>query len=208
MSKKYSDLKTPLWTRIAIAVIGFVLVGGTIVGFIAAAAQTQNKAIDPDQIANERAQKQYEDAVKVQKKQMAERQKTLRPLEGFADKVGKFDAGAVTSLTVDTLKSGDGKALDEKSKVVVDYTGWTPDGMIFDSTTAAKSDGSLANESTTLGLDEVIEGWKKGLAGKNSGGVYLLTVPAELAYGSMGDQSGVIKPNTPLKFIVKVDGAK
>lgn len=212
MSKRYSDLKTPLWTRITIAIIGIVLVGGTIVGFIVAAAQTQNPEIDPTQIAQQKAQNDYEEQLKEAQKQTDKRKKTLRAISGYADKVGSFDAASITSLNVETLKNGDGKTLSSDTTIVADYTGWTPDGTIFDSTTTTKnSDGSgsdTTNSSATFKLDEVIKGWTEGLAGKNVGGVYLLSIPSDLAYGAQGDGSGTIQPDTPLKFLVSVLGAK
>ncbi len=76
------------------------------------------------------------------------------------------------------------------------YTGWTPGGIVFDSSLRR-------GEPIPFTLTEVIKGWTRGLAGMKPGGVRRLYIPSALAYGSLG-QGKDIPPNTDLIFEVKL----
>jgi len=196
---KHSGSQTPRWQRVAIWTITIALAGGTIAGFIFMIVATQNPKVDPTTIAQNQQQQQYDQALKQYQEQLAARQKTLRALDGYADKVTSFDATSVTSLQVETLTEGNGATVGDSATISANYTGWTPDGKIFDSTNTTSG-----NTSASFALNQVITGWAQGLTGKRAGGVYLLTIPADLAYGSSGSSDGSIAPNTPLKFIVQI----
>jgi FKBP-type peptidyl-prolyl cis-trans isomerase len=62
------------------------------------------------------------------------------------------------------------------SEVTVHYTGWTTDGMKFDS---SRDSGQPA----TFTLDGVIRGWTEGVQMMVEGETRRFWVPAELAYG-------------------------
>lgn len=191
---------TPRWQRIVIWVIAIAMITGTIAGLIFMVLATQDSKIDPNTIAQEEATKKYQEQIEEYRKQQAETRKSYRGLDGYADKVASFNADDVKNMIVETLKEGDGATISDSDKLKVNYTGWTPDGSIFDST---KTDGQDASP-TTLSLDSVIKGWKEGLAGKKVGGVYLLTIPADMAYGKDGSGDGAIGANEPLKFLIEV----
>lgn len=195
-----SRSKTPLGQRIFIWVIAVVLTLGTIVGLIFMVWATQDSDVDPNSIAQEEVNEQYEQAYEEYQKQLEEERQKYRALDGYDDKVGAFDADSVKELSVETLKEGDGATISESDTVKINYTGWTPDGKIFEST---KSDGKDANPQT-FQLSGLIQGWIDGLTGKKVGGVYLLTIPSDLAYGETGNSDGSIQPNTPLKFLIEV----
>src|SRR5262249_18616777 len=85
------------------------------------------------------------------------------------------------------------------STVTVNYTGWLYD--------ASKTDGKgLQFDSSigrtpfqfTLGTNQVIQGWDRGIPGMKIGGRRRLVIPPSLAYGSM--RSGPIPPNSTLVF--------
>jgi len=85
------------------------------------------------------------------------------------------------------------------STVTVDYTGWLYD--------ASKTDGKgLQFDSSigrtpfqfTLGTNQVIQGWDRGIPGMKIGGRRRLVIPPSLAYGSI--RSGPIPPNSTLVF--------
>jgi len=85
------------------------------------------------------------------------------------------------------------------STVTVDYTGWLYD--------ASKSDGKgLQFDSSigrtpfqfTLGTNQVIQGWDRGIPGMQLGGKRRLVIPPSLAYGNI--RSGPIPPNSTLVF--------
>ncbi len=195
-----SRSKTPLGQRIFIWVIAVVLTLGTIVGLIFMVWATQDSDVDPNSIAQEEVNEQYEQAYEEYQKQLEEERQKYRALDGYDDKVGAFDADSVKELSVETLKEGDGATISESDTVRINYTGWTPDGKIFEST---KSEGEDATPQT-FQLSGLIQGWIDGLTGKKVGGVYLLTIPSDLAYGETGNSDGSIQPNTPLKFLIEV----
>ena len=173
---------TPRWQRIAIWIIAIVMLGGTLAGLVFMVLSTMDSKINPSNIAREEQAKNMAKARQEYQKEQAEERK------------------AVTALTVDTLKEGDGATVSGDSTLSANYTGWTPDGKIFDST---KSEGSAA-KPVTFSLKGVIKGWSEGLSGKKVGGVYLLSIPANMAYGERGSADGSIAPNTPLKFVVEI----
>jgi FKBP-type peptidyl-prolyl cis-trans isomerase len=195
-----SELRTPNWQRIVIWIIAIAMLAGTIVGSIFMIIATQNKAVDPNTIAQNKAMEEYQKQLEEYQKQAAEQKKLYRALDGYADKIAAFDAASVSELKVETLKEGDGATVGENSMISANYTGWTPDGTIFEST---KLDGSDATPAT-FAINGVIEGWTKGLTGKRAGGVYELTIPAAQAYGANGSSDGSIPADTPLKFIVQI----
>ena len=192
-----SERKTPLSKRIGIIVIGLLMISGTVIGLISVIMAAQNSKVDPNTIATNKAVEKYNEQMKEYEKQQEEQRKKMRALDGYTDKVGRFNADDVKELTVETLKEGDGATVDKEDSIKVNYTGWLPSGTIFDST---KMDGSNASP-TTLSLKSVIDGWAEGLTGKKVGGVYLLTIPSNKAYGDQGTSR--IPANTPLKFIVE-----
>lgn len=185
--------------RIAIWIIAIVMIVGTVAGLIFMVWATQDSRIDPNTIAQDEYLEQLQQQQEEYEKQAAEARKNLRAIEGYEDKVTSFDANSVTELVIETLKEGSGATISESDSLKVNYTGWTPDGQIFDST---KSDGEDA-QPQVFALSSLIDGWS-ALAGQKVGGVYLLSIPAEQAYGESGTSDGSIQPNTPIKFVVEV----
>lgn len=145
-------------------------------------------------IANENDKKDQAAQAEIQKQLEQEAQKAKEPLDGYA--AAPFDAAGATTLVVEDLKAGEGKAATKDSTVKVNYFGWTADGVIFDS---SKKDGVLNPLDTPL--EGVIAGWTEGLDGIKPGGIRKLTIPADKAYGST-PQAGY--PAGPLQFIVEV----
>lgn len=54
----------------------------------------------------------------------------------------------------------------------------------------------------TFGAGQVIPGWEMGFAGMKVGGVRIITIPPELAYGP--NQVGPIPPNSTLVFTIEL----
>jgi FKBP-type peptidyl-prolyl cis-trans isomerase len=75
---------------------------------------------------------------------------------------------------------GTGKEARDKGTVTVNFVGWV-DGVKIDS-----SDDRGKPVSFVVGGDQVIEGWSLGVKGMREGGVRLLIIPPELAYGEEG----------------------
>jgi peptidylprolyl isomerase len=72
------------------------------------------------------------------------------------------------------------------SQVTVNYTGWTTDGKMFDSST-------LHGGPSTFGLDEVIPGWTEGVQMMVEGEKRRFWIPGRLAYdGAPGKPQGTL----------------
>ena len=80
--------------------------------------------------------------------------------------------------------------------LTVNYTGYFPDGSVFD-TSVGKSPFGF-----TLGQGQVIAGWDEGIAGMKVGGTRKLVIPPSLGYGAAG--TGPIPPNAVLVFTVQL----
>lgn len=113
-------------------------------------------------------------------------------------KAKKFDAAKVKELKVEELKAGDGDMVAETDTIKANYTGWNAEGVIFDST---KKSADAPLTPIEFPLTGVIPGWTKGLAGKKVGGIYKLTMPADMAYGS---QAPSAETSGPLEFVVEI----
>ncbi|MHA7304166.1 FKBP-type peptidyl-prolyl cis-trans isomerase [Arthrobacter sp. TMN-49] len=125
--------------------------------------------------------------------------------------VAKFDDKGVPSITipktdapadmaVQVLTEGKGEVLAATDTISALYTGWTwSDGKKFDSSFDK-------GEPVSFGLQEVIQGWSKGLAGQKVGSTVQLTIPASLAYGDQAAAQG--KPVGTLVFVVKIESKK
>ena len=77
-----------------------------------------------------------------------------------------------------------------ESTVTVDYKGTLADGTVFDEGTGV-----------TFSLNEVIPGFKTGIAGMHVGETKTLVVPPEDGYGALGSPPDV-PPNATLTFVV------
>lgn len=174
--------------RIAIGIIAVVMLVGTI-GFYFLTVGEMNQQ-------NEQAKEQQK-FLEQYKKQQERMAKPAETLSGYA--AAPFDAGTATTLQKEDLKVGTGKTVSDKSKIKVNYFGWTPDGKIFDSTNRG-GEVEPADFDLAAGL---IDGWKQGIPGMKEGGVRKLVIPASLAYKEAGSPPS-IGPNTPLTYIIEI----
>jgi peptidylprolyl isomerase len=102
---------------------------------------------------------------------------------------------APTKLSTQDLKVGTGAVVPKNAKVTVNYVGVAcSTGKIFDSSYSRNQtfDADLAGG--------IIPGWQQGIPGMRIGGVRLLAIPSDLAYGSSGQ--GPIAPDEALYFLV------
>ena len=117
------------------------------------------------------------------------------PVIGFTN-----EAGARIGLLSEDVVEGNGAVVVPTSSVTVNYTGI---GM----TSRKKFDSSWdRGQPITFSLDQVIEGWKKGMVGMKVGGRRLLIIPGEMAY-RMSPPAG-IGPNETLVFVVDLTAVK
>lgn len=108
-----------------------------------------------------------------------------------------FAGGQLSDLVKEDVRVGTGAKVTKGDTVEVDYEGRLQDGTMFDS--------SIARGKTftfTVGEGKVIQGWEEGIIGMQEGGERILVVPPRMGYGNQ--QVGVIPPNSPLVFMIKL----
>ena len=90
-----------------------------------------------------------------------------------------------------------GKAL------TVNYTGWLYDASKTDAKGIQFETSVGATPFTfTLGANQVIQGWERGIPGMKIGGVRRLVIPSSLAYGA--SRNGPIPPYASLVFEIEL----
>jgi FKBP-type peptidyl-prolyl cis-trans isomerase len=93
------------------------------------------------------------------------------------------------------LKRGKGKRPAASSTVEVHYSGWTPDGKMFDSSVAR-------GKPTEFPLGNVIKGWTEGVQLMAVGDKARFWIPGKLAYGDKPTRTGA--PAGPLVFDIEL----
>ncbi len=96
-------------------------------------------------------------------------------------------------LTYVDMKAGTGREAVKGGTVTVEFIGWM-DGHKIDSSADRGKPFSFI-----LGSDSVIKGWNLGIAGMKQGGVRLLIIPPNLAYGKEG-RAGFVGPDKTLWY--------
>jgi FKBP-type peptidyl-prolyl cis-trans isomerase len=83
------------------------------------------------------------------------------------------------------LKEGHGpRPAKPTDRVTVTYSGWTPDGKLFDSSV-------VRGRPATFALNEVIPGWAEGVSLMHVGDAMRLWIPSALAYGDAPKRPGL-----------------
>jgi peptidylprolyl isomerase len=101
-----------------------------------------------------------------------------------------------SGLASKVLKPGTGSIHPTASSTVtVNYTGWTPDGKMFDSSVAR-------NEPATFPLTNVIKGWTEGVQLMVLGEKRRFWIPGNLAYDGGGGPPGA--PTGMLVFDIEL----
>lgn len=125
-----------------------------------------------------------------------------KPPEVPADvKAAPADAKKTASgLAYKVLTKGKGtKHPAATDRVSVHYSGWTPDGKMFDSSV-------MRGEPTTFGLKQVIPGWTEGVQLMVEGEKTRFWIPGDLAYGDKPKRPGA--PAGPLVFDIELISIK
>jgi FKBP-type peptidyl-prolyl cis-trans isomerase len=105
----------------------------------------------------------------------------LRTPSGLASKVLQVGLGSIRPTA--------------RSVVRVHYTGWTPDGQMFDSSVAK-------GDPIEMSVDQFIPGWIEGLQLMIIGEKRRFWIPGHLAYG---EPSGPARPGDPPKGMLVFD---
>ena len=185
-------MATPKSQRIAILIIAVVMVVGTFGSFAALILGAKNESADTERA--QQASAVYQSEVEAQNKELTE--KYYPVLSQYKELPGKFDRDSVKELTTEDLVVGTGSEIKDGKDYVAYYIGWNIDGKVFDQ--------SIEGETLKTPIDPsmgLIEGWDEGVKGMKIGGVRLLTIPSDKAYGEKGGGDD-IPSNTPIKFVV------
>lgn len=103
----------------------------------------------------------------------------------------------VAELEIIDVVVGDGAEVPVGATITAHYTGaLCADGTIFQSS-------HDFGDPATFGLNQVIEGWTKGVPGMKIGGTRRLVIPAVQAYGSARAAAN-IPPNSDLVFDIEL----
>jgi len=108
-------------------------------------------------------------------------------------------SSAPTEFQRSVLIEGAGEPIQIGDTVVVHYTGWTWDGVKFDSSWERGAPASFGVSSGSL-----IEGFVKALEGVKIGSQVIAVIPPELGYGDAAQ--GLIPAGSTLIFVVDVLG--
>ena len=110
--------------------------------------------------------------------------------------VAMMGAGKLVSVEVDTVTPGTGATIGPMDGVIIEYTGRTEDGKIFDTT-----DG---RGPAPMLVAQVVPGFGQALTRMQQGGRYKIMIPGKLAYGDTPPPGSPFKPNENLAFDVHV----
>lgn len=198
--------------RWSIMVILIVTVVGTLGSFavMILSMQSSQKAQAEYQTVNAEYQKDleaYQAKVQAQADELsAQYYDTFSP---YSSRVSTYDVDSVTELKTEDLLEGDGETIDGTTKFATYYIGWDANGNVFDQSideTNKKLKSPLEIEN---GLDSanLIDGWTEGMQGMKIGGIRLIEIPSDKAYGETGQTDSstgetTIASNMPLKFVV------
>ena len=105
-------------------------------------------------------------------------------------------AGQLKSVQVDTVTAGSGPYITEMDGVIIEYTGRTENGTVFDTT-----DGRGPAPFLVM---QVVPGFREALLKMQQGGSYKILIPGRLAYGPNPPQGSPVGPNEDLSFDVHV----
>ena len=121
-------------------------------------------------------------------------------LEGT--KLDGFTPGQnISELEIIDIQEGNGDIVQENATIEAHYTGaLVSNGTIFQSS-------HDFGHPITFGLNQVIQGWTKGVPGMKVGGKRRLVIPAAQAYGSSSPSSN-IPANSDLVFDIELVSIK
>lgn len=195
-----SELKTSTKQRIAILLIAVIMVGSIIASYAAIVASGNSSA--STQITEEK----LGEYIAAYQNKLSEFKETtagdFAKFSKYTSQITSYDeetanGGGVVSKD---LSVGDGRILLEgDTDYLAYYAGWCADGTIFDSS-LDDTENPTAFSKVLNASAGMITGWNTGVTGMQLGGVRVITVPGEQAYGENMEICGGY--NKPLKFLI------
>jgi len=203
-----SSLKTSWRQRLIIIAIAVLLLGATVATYVMIVLNGggSSTASNEDQIAQ--LTEQYE-------AKSAELEAAAKPFSDkyfptfskYQSQVKAYNETAATNAVLKTedLLAGTGKELTDGDKdYLAYYIGWCADGTVFDSSfdnTGKESEQDATSLKAPLDPSSgLVDGWEQGVIGMKLGGVRIITMNGDLAYGDTREICGGY--NKPLKFLV------
>jgi len=117
-------------------------------------------------------------------------------LAAIAFAIAWMGAGQFKTVKVDTVAAGSGAAITELDGVIIEYTGRTENGTVFDTTDGRGPAAFL--------VAQVVPGFREALTHMQQGGRYKILIPGRLAYGPNPPPGSPLGPNEDLSFDVHV----
>ena len=117
-------------------------------------------------------------------------------LAAIAFGIAYMGAGQFETVKVDTVTAGSGPAITEMDGVIIEYTGRTENGTVFDTTDGRGPAAFL--------VPQVVPGFRDALVQMQQGGRYKILIPGRLAYGPNPPPGSPLGPNEDLSFDVHV----
>ena len=117
-------------------------------------------------------------------------------LAALAFGIAYMGAGQFKTVNVDTVTAGSGAAITELDGVIIEYTGRTENGTVFDTTEGRGPAAFL--------VAQVVPGFREALTHMQQGGRYKILIPGRLAYGPNPPPGSPLGPNEDLSFDVHV----
>ena len=117
-------------------------------------------------------------------------------LAALAFGIAYLGAGQFKTVQVDTVTAGSGPAITEMDGVIIEYTGRTENGTVFDTTDGRGPAAFL--------VAQVVPGFREALTHMQQGGRYKIVIPGRLAYGPNPPPGSPLGPNEDLSFDVHI----
>jgi len=186
--------------RIGIWIIAIVMTVGTLGSFVVIILSNDNQKTD--QVRKAQLTSEYKALTDTYQIKVAAQAAVLSTtyfteFNKYATLPAVFNKDDVKALKTEDLTIGTGADVKKDSSFTAYYIGWNPSGVVFD----GSIDGAKLKAPFTAQPGGVIAGWTEGVVGMKVGGVRVLTIPSDKAYGATGSGEK-IAPNTPLKFVL------
>ena len=111
----------------------------------------------------------------------------------------------MNGVKIETLAEGTGPNPTADSVVFVHYKGKLEDGTVFDESQEIPLPvEGIFPKGSPLPLSRMLPGFTEGAQKMQKGGKYVMTIPAELAYGASPPPGAPIPPNADLTFEVEL----
>jgi FKBP-type peptidyl-prolyl cis-trans isomerase FkpA len=108
------------------------------------------------------------------------------------------------SVDVEVVTAGEGPSPQAEDAVFVDYVGKLEDGTVFDQSPPRPEIpaeiADLIPQGSYMELAGVVPGFREAVLQMQAGGVYKVTIPAELAYGANPPAGSPIPADADLTF--------